>query len=194
LKLFKTRHKEVSEQELISGCVAGHRNMQRLLYERHAATMKGVCLRYAATNFEAEDLLHDAFMKVFTHLSTFKQDSPLEAWIRRIVVNTALSYKRSTLSRIDLTEAAQLETLTEPVISLPETTAEELVELIQRLPEKYRLTFNLHAIEGYSYPEISEMLHQTEAATRSQYLRARNLLKDMLDKEHRYYHEKSRSI
>jgi RNA polymerase sigma factor (sigma-70 family) len=194
VRLFKIKQKEISEQELVSGCVAGKREMQRLLYERHAATMKGVCLRYAATSFEAEDLLHDAFMKVFTHLSTFKMDSPLEVWIRKIVVNTALSYKRSTLSRIDLTDAAQLETLTEPQISLPETTAEELVELIQCLPEKYRLTFNLHAIEGYSYPEISALLQQTEAATRSQYLRARNMLKEMLDKEYRTYHEKSRSI
>lgn len=183
MKFFKKKEKPVSEQELIAGCIAGHRAMQRLLYERHATTMHAVCLRYAATTFEAEDLLHDAFLKVFEHLHTFNADAPLEAWIRRIVVNTALTHYRKQSRRQELAAIETTGTEADLNISIEEESADELLEMVQRLPPKYRLVLNLHAVEGYSYKEISELLHQPEATTRSQYLRARMLLQDMLAKE-----------
>ena len=183
----------ISEADLVKGCMSGERAMQRHLYDRFAASMKGVCLRYAKTSFEAEDLLHDAFLKVFTHLDSYKGDGSLEGWIKRIVVNTALSNHRGRMHRLELLDAAVLEGLAEPEISLPEATADDLLELVQRLPERYRVVFNLHAIEGYSHKEIGEMLDQQEATSRSQYLRARNLLKQMIDQEYKIYHERLRS-
>ena len=183
MKFFKKKEKPVSEQELIAGCLAGKRAMQRLLYELHATTMHAVCLRYAATTFEAEDLLHDAFLKVFEHLHTYKFDAPLEAWIRRIVVNNALTHYRKQSRRHELAPIETTGTEADLNVTVAEETADELLELVQRLPDKYRLVLNLHAIEGYSYKEISELLQQPEATTRSQYLRARLLLQNMLAQE-----------
>ena len=193
MKLFRTKPKDISDQELIKGCLEGKRDMQRLLYERYAAPMKGVCLRYVRTSFEAEDVLHDAFMKVYNNLAKFRYDCPLDAWVRRIVVNTALSHHRNKLQKLETVESENLEMLLEPEISDSDQSAEDLLELIQQLPEKYRLVFNLHAIEGYSHKEAGEMLQQPEATTRSQYLRARTMLKEMIDKEYQRYNETVRS-
>ena len=183
MKFFKSKDRPISEQELVKGCIAGERALQRLLYDRYAATMNRVCLRYAGTTFEAEDLLHDAFMKVYTQLHTFKFDSPLEAWIRKIVVNTALTHYRKQSRRQELAPVDFSDSLNDLNVALENETAEDLLELVQRLPDKYRLVLNLHAVEGYSHKEISEMLNQPEATTRSQYLRARLSLQEMIAKE-----------
>lgn len=170
--------------------MAGKREMQQLLYERFAASMKGVCLRYAKTSFEAEDIMHDAFLKVFKHMHTFKGESPLEAWVRRIVVNTALSHLRSRLHKTETSETEDLLTIAEPEVTFSSFAAEELMELVRSLPPKYQAVFNLFAIEGYSYKEISEMVGVPEVTCRSHYLRARTLLREMVEKSNLVYHER----
>ena len=175
---------------MIQGCVAGKRDMQQLLYERFAAAMKGVCMRYAKTSFEAEDIMHDAFLKVFRHIHSFKGESPLEAWVRRIVVNTALSHLRSRLHKTESSETEELLAIAEPEVTFTGFAAEELMELVRSLPPKYQAVFNLFAIEGYSYKEISEMLGVPEVTCRSHYLRARTMLREMVIKSDQIYHEK----
>lgn len=175
---------------MISGCVAGNREMQKLLYERFAATMKGVCLRYSKTSFEAEDIMHDAFLKVYKNIEKFKGDCPLEGWVRRIMVNTALSHLRSRLHKIDATETDEGIEIAEPETAISNFAAEELMEMVRRLPPKYLAVFNLFAIEGYSYKEISETLNVSEVTCRSQYMRARTMLREMVEKSNKVYHEK----
>ena len=175
---------------MISGCVAGNREMQKLLYERFAATMKGVCLRYSKTSFEAEDIMHDAFLKVYKNIDKFKGDCPLEGWVRRITVNTALSHLRSRLHKIDASETDEAIEIAEPETAISNFAAEELMEMVRRLPPKYLAVFNLFAIEGYSYKEISETLNVSEVTCRSQYMRARTMLREMVEKSNKIYHEK----
>ena len=188
MKIF--RRNIPDDAELVKGCVAGKRQCQQQLYERFASEMKGVCLRYSKTSFEAEDLMHDGFVKVFQHIDTFKSDCPLGAWIRKIMVNTALSNYRRKMHK---TEFADLEILVNIAEADPGTdhfAAEELMEMVRSLPEKYQLVFNLFGIEGYSHKEISEMLGITEVTSRSQYLRARHLLIEMVNKAYKPCHEK----
>jgi len=175
---------------MIKGCVAGNREMQKLLYERFAATMKGVCLRYSKTSFEAEDIMHDAFVKIFRNLEKFKGDCPLEGWIRRITINTALSHLRSRLHKTEASETDDLLEIAEPETTFSAFAAEELMELVRNLPPKYQAVFNLFAIEGYNYKEIAEMLQVPEVTCRSQYLRARSMLREMVVKTNKIYHEK----
>ena len=182
--------KTVSETEIIQGCLAGKREMQQLLYERHAAAMKGVAMRYSKTSFEAEDIMHDAFLKVFKHIDKFKGESPLEAWIRRIVVNTALSHLRSRLHKAEASETEELLTVAEPETTFSSFAAEELMELVRSLPPKYQAVFNLFAIEGYSYREISDMVGVPEVTCRSHYLRARNMLREMVEESNKICHER----
>lgn len=163
--------------------------MQQLLYERFAPEMKGVCLRYARTSFEAEDLMHDGFVKVFRHIESFKGNGSLEGWIRRIMVNTAISHHRQNLHKTESMETEMLEMAgAEPATD--HFSANDLLEMVLSLPEKYRLVFNLFAIEGYSHKEAAEMLEITEVAARTQYMRARQMLKIMVNQETKTYHEK----
>jgi RNA polymerase sigma-70 factor (ECF subfamily) len=152
--------------------------------------MKGVCLRYAQTSFEAEDLMHDGFVKVFRHLGSFKFECPLGAWIRKIMVNTALSYYRQKRHQTEFAELEILVNVAEPEPEMQHLAAEELMEMVRSLPDKYRLVFNLFGIEGYSHKEIAELLGITEVTSRSQFLRARHLLREMVNQEDKIRYEK----
>ncbi len=175
---------------LIKGCLAGKQQQQQLLYERFAPEMKGVCLRYAQTSFEAEDLMHDGFVKVFRHLHTFKFECPLGAWVRKIMVNTALSEYRRKSRQAEFTELEVVMNVAEPDPEMGSFAAEELMELVRSLPDKYRLVFNLFAIEGYTHKEVAEMLGITEVTSRSQFMRARQMLREMVNEEYKIRYEK----
>lgn len=188
MKIF--RKNTPDEAELVKGCIAGKRQSQHLLYQQYAPEMKGVCLRYARTSFEAEDLMHDGFVKVFRHLSSFKFECTLGAWIRKIMVNTALSYFRQKRHQTEFAELEILVNVAEPEPEMQHFAAEELMDLVRSLPDKYRLVFNLFAIEGYSHKEVAELLGITEVTSRSQFLRARHLLREMVSQEYKTRYEK----
>ncbi|WP_266203957.1 RNA polymerase sigma factor [Pontibacter kalidii] len=178
MKLF-TKPKS-DEERLIEGCIAGKRDMQRLLYDLYAKKMMVVCLRYAPTTFEAEDIMQDAFIKVFNHIQNFKKDCPLEFWIRRIMVNTALKHLRSKQLLTVSHEAEEVANISSGDMSLSDYTMDELLGMIQSLAPRYRMVFNLYAIEGYNHKEIGEMLGISEGTSKSQYSRARAILQSML--------------
>ncbi len=138
--------------------------------------MLAVCLRYTRHRMEAEDVLQDAFIKVFDSIHTFQSRGSFEGWIRKIVINTALKNhrkKQNQQEQIGLELADDLPA--EPSI-FAHLQEEELLKLINRLPDGYRLVFNLYAIEGYSHREIADMLGIEEGTSRSQLLKARKLL------------------
>jgi RNA polymerase sigma factor (sigma-70 family) len=167
---------EMTEEQLVSGCIKAEPAAQEQLYKRFSRKMFGVCLRYTSSREEAEDLLQEAFVTVFGKLSSFKNEGSLEGWIRRIVVNTVLQSFRK--QRIALVETEELPEAAAPEGMSMET--KELLMLIQSLPTGYRTVFNLYAIEGYTHLEIANMLGINENTSKSQYSRARAQLMNTL--------------
>lgn len=167
-------------ERLIKGCIAEDYRAQRALFERFAPRLFAVSLRYARSRAEAEDLLQDAFIKIFDNIEKFEGKGSFEGWMRRIVVNTALkNYSRIRFQR----ESVGIETLPEqdiPPSVLSQLSEQELLQLIEKLPEGYRLVFNLVAIEGYTHAEVAKMLHIEESTSRSQLTKARQTLQRYL--------------
>ena len=167
----------MQNEELIKACRNGERAAQKRLYDAYAPQMMGVCYRYAQSLQEAEDMLQDAFIRVFSNLDQFRSEGEPGAWIRRIVVNCAINAIRKQKMQISSWDNQPEElhpiTDTDPEIKFD---AKELADLIQKLPDGYRIVFNLHAVEGYTHEEIGKVLGIKPASSRSQYLRARALL------------------
>jgi len=150
------------------------------IYKKYSRKMYAVCLRYARKPEEAEDILHDGFMKVFSCLNEFKNLGSFEGWIRRIMVHTAINTYRKYSSRwfpIDeqYTEIESTEVCIEDDIAL-----DELLKQINSMPDGYRLIFNMYVIEGYKHSEIAEILGISESTSKTQLLKARNYLKNKI--------------
>ncbi|MBN4051262.1 sigma-70 family RNA polymerase sigma factor [bacterium AH-315-M05] len=174
----------MSDLQLVKGCIKGDVLSQKDLYERYSKKMMGVCLRYADNRQEAEDFLQDGFIKIFNSINNFKGTGSLEGWIRKIMVNTALENYRTAnplrLSRDIQDMHLAIEARDEILESM---AAKDLLKLIRDLPSGYRIVFNLYAIEGYSHKEIARQLKITESTSKSQYSRARALLKKVVQTE-----------
>jgi len=177
----------MNEQQLVRDCLKGKAAAQRSLYEQFAAQMLGVCYRYTKSVQDAEDVLQEGFVKVFQYLGQFRGEGDLGAWIRRIMVTTAINYlKKNSKYQYDLSFSAEDKSFLHPVSpDNPAITldAKQLADLIRQLPPGYQTIFNLHAVEGFSHVEISAMLGIHEGTSRSQYARARSLLITWLQKE-----------
>jgi len=162
---------------LIKGCLKNDRASQKQLYDKYAEVMLGVCYRYTKSMADAEDVLQEGFVRVFKNLQQYKREGELGAWIRRIMVTTALNYlKRNAKYQHDLAfEKIEMHPVTDedPAVMM---NTKELASLIQQLPTGYQTIFNLHAVEGYSHVEIGALLGITDGTSRSQYARARALL------------------
>lgn len=172
----------MTEKELIKGCLRDDARCQREVFQRYAGTMMVVCLRYARHRLEAEDLLQEAFIRVFDNLHRFEFKGSFEGWIRRIVINTALkNFQRKQYSQEQIGLEHVPETSQEPV-AYTQLGEQELLAMIAKLPEGYRLIFNLYAIEGYSHKEIAEALNIQESTSRSQLLKARKLLQSQIER------------
>ncbi|MFM9946182.1 MAG: RNA polymerase sigma factor [Bacteroidia bacterium] len=172
----------MNDEELIQGCIKGKDSYQFEVYQRYSPKMFGVCLRYCANREEAEDVLQDGFIKVFNKIDTFKFNGSFEGWIRKIMVHTALRNKYINFRKheVNTLEGVDHPSTDEKVTS--NLSLMDLMKLVNELPQGYRIVFNLFAVEGYSHKEIAEMLNIQEATSRSQYLRARQFLREKLDK------------
>lgn len=172
----------MTEERIIQGCINEEKSAQRHLYETYSPKMYYVCLRYARHSSEAQDMLQDGFIKVFDNISSFKSNGSFEGWIRRIVVNTALNYCRKSSFK---QEKLGIEDYQDKVVdskAVSNLGEQELLALIQTLPEGYRMVFNLNVIEGYSHKEIGEMLNITESTSRSQLAKSRKWMQNELEK------------
>jgi RNA polymerase sigma factor (sigma-70 family) len=163
--------------KLVQDCLKNNRASQKQLYNQFAEVMLGVCYRYTKSLADAEDVLQEGFIRVFKNLHQYRFDGELGAWIRRVMVTTALNYlKRNAKYQNDLAfEKLDMHPVTDdnPEIKL---NTKELASLIQQLPVGYQAIFNLHAVEGYTHVEIGELLGITDGTSRSQYARARALM------------------
>jgi RNA polymerase sigma factor (sigma-70 family) len=165
-------------KKIINGCLSGDRRDQELLYRRHASKLYAVCLQYTGNDEEARDILQEGFIKIFENLANYKHEGSFEGWIRRIMVNTALEQyrRRHNLYRVDDIDQLQ-ETDAEPENhDYAGLEANDLLSIIRELPPKYRVVFNLYALEGYSHKEISQMVNISEGTSKSNLSRARSIL------------------
>lgn len=171
----------MNEDQLVQACIEGNYRAQKALYQTYAAQMFGVCLRYAGTREEAEETLQEGFIKAFRKLETYEGRGALGAWLRRIMVNTALQRLRDQRKMNFMVALDDVHDLTEVSDSvLNKLHTDELLALVQRLPEGFRAVFNLYAVEGYSHAEIGEILNINEGTSKSQYSRCRSLLRKWL--------------
>lgn len=166
------------EQQLITGCREGKSWAQRAIYDKYAAAMMSVCIRYVTDRETARDILQEGFIKLFNKIDSFSGTGAFGGWVRRIFVTTALEHLRQNDA---LKHSANLEDVGNYIENVEETvlqkiSADDLMNCIAALADGYRTIFNLYAIEGYSHAEIAEMLGISEATSRSQFMRARKIL------------------
>ena len=164
-------------KSIISDCIAGSQKAQAKLYHHFAPKMFGVCLRYAKDATEAEDNLQDGFIKVFANLNSFRQEGSFEGWIRRIMINVSLEKlrKQHLMYPVEDVEIYDSVNFSDDVIA--KISADELVKLIQELPPRYRMVFNLYVIEGMSHQEIAKEMSITQGTSKSNLARAREIMK-----------------
>jgi RNA polymerase sigma factor (sigma-70 family) len=171
----------MTEEAILKGCLQNDPTAQRELYNRYSPKMLSVCYRFAHNREDAEDMLQEGFIKIFSQMHTFGNRGAFEGWIRRIVVHTCINVlkknKRFTES-VDIIHATAVQVREESVPSIVQ--AKQIVECIRMLPIGYRTVLNLYAIEGYSHREIGTMLDIEESTSRSQYTRAKAMLQDIL--------------
>ncbi|RPD45624.1 RNA polymerase sigma factor [Paracnuella aquatica] len=171
----------MTEEAIVQGCLKQQASAQKALYVKYSAKMLSVCYRYGHNREDAEDMLQEGFIKVFSQIHTFKGQGAFEGWIRRIMVHTCINILKKNKKfneSVDILQASGLHTRDEVVPSIIQ--AKQVVECIRLLPIGYRTVLNLYAIEGFSHKEIGQILDIEESTSRSQYTRAKAMLEDVL--------------
>lgn len=165
----------LEEKEIISLCIQGKSFAQKLLYDKYSKLFYAICLRYCKDQDDAQDILQDSFIKIFKNLNQFKHEGSFEGWMKRIVVNTSIEFYRKQMNMISYEDQYTEEEM--PIIN-DEITLDQtaLLDLIQTLPNGFRVVFNMYVIEGYSHAEIAEKLEISVGTSKSQLSRARVLL------------------
>lgn len=177
------------EQNLIIACIKQERWAQKRLYEEHYSKMMGICMRYSNNREDAKDILHEGFIKVYKNLKKYKPGTSLNAWIKRIMVNTAIDfYRKSTRRRTENIENAQLK-LSSDVDAVSQCAEREILSAVQQLSPVYRTVFNMYVIEGYPHKEIAKHLGITESTSRSNLLKARMKLQQLLATKYSEYEQ-----
>lgn len=171
------------EAALIKKCIQNDSSAQKALYDLYSGKLYGICLRYSQSDEEAQDILQDSFVKIFTKIDTFQHSGSFEGWLKRITSNTAIEYyrRRTTIVAVD-------EFTLSPYLSTAEDTSlevEELLKMIQDMPDGYRLVFNMYAIEGYNHGEIAIKLGISEGTSKSQYSRAKVYLQKKIESKNK---------
>lgn len=165
-------------KEIIEGCVRGEKRGQDQLYKKFSSLLFGICLRYAKNKMEAQDVLQDVFVKIYQNIHTYHHDGSFEGWLRRIAVNTSITYYRRNLKHAFQEDVDDLIHRKEDPLQMEdlEFTKEEMMLCIAKLPAGYKTVFNLYVIEGYMHKEIADMLEIDVNTSKSQLSRAKNYL------------------
>lgn len=168
------------EQDYISACGRNERWAQELVYKEFYPSMMAVCLRYSNNREDALDVLHEGFIKVFKHINKFNKGTSLQAWIKRIMVNTAIDFYRKNKRRRteDLDTVYDMSSKNPDVLS--QLATKDILACIQQLSPSYRTVFNLYVLEGYSHKEIADQLNISESTSRSNLVKARGKLRAFL--------------
>jgi RNA polymerase sigma factor (sigma-70 family) len=170
-----------SDEQLIQGCKDNKSHAYEALYKKYAMTLMAIARRYAHSNFEAEDILQEAFIKIFTKIKTYESKGSFEGWLKRIVVNTAINHYHANASKRKHVEYEGIQVMDESVGDVvSKMTNDELLGILRQLPEAYVIVFNLYVIEGYTHHEIGEMLNITEGTSKSRLSRGKEMLRELL--------------
>jgi RNA polymerase sigma factor (sigma-70 family) len=180
--IFQYRKDFMSEAEIITGCLKNNRKHQEMLYDRYAAVMYAICIRYTHNRDNALDILQDGFVKVFDRMSSFQGAGSFEGWMKKIFIHTAINYYHKVRH---LSEHFQDTTeipinISDQADAISKLSEKEILELIAALPDGYRIVFNLYVIEGYDHEEIAQLLGIASSTSRSQLLKARRVLQQKL--------------
>lgn len=169
----------MSLEELVHRCKKGERNAQEVLYRQYAGILYGICLKYSRNKTEAEDNLHDSFMTIYEKIGQYKSKGSFEGWIKRITVNTVLQkYRRDEYLSVVNENTPEEVTLES---NYADIGLQALLGYIQELPNKYRTTFNMYVLDGYTHKEISQLLGTSVGTSKSNLARARMLLKEKIE-------------
>lgn len=171
----------MTEETILQGCILKQPAAQQELYSRYSPKMLAVCYRFARNREDAEDMLQEGFIRVFTQIHQFQKKGSFEGWIRRIIVHTSINHLKKHKKFNDSVDITQAHTLMVREDSVPSIIqAKQVIECIRSLPVGYRTVLNLFAIEGYSHREIAGMLEIEESTSRSQFTRAKAMLEQIL--------------
>lgn len=174
----------MTEEQMLAGSIKNNAAAQEDLYNRFSPRMLGVCYRFAKNREDAEDMLQEGFIKVFTQLHQYRNEGALEGWIRRIVVHTCINILKKNkkfADSVDIMHANGIHIKEDMIPAIMQ--AKQVVECIRLLPLGYRTVLNLYAIEGFSHKEIGDLLEIGESTSRSQYTRAKSMLEDILTRK-----------
>lgn len=177
---------DLSEQELIERCIADERSYQELLYRKYATDMYKVALMYANNSADAADILQESFIKVFKSIHKFRFEGSLRGWIRRIVVHTAINAynkrQRDLKVVVPMTENGEFDAPIDSIVG--ELEANDIIKLVNSLPQKAQQVLKLYAIEGYKHKEIAKLMGITEGTSKSQFSRAKKMLQTAINMLH----------
>jgi len=180
----------ISDEQIIEGCLSGKRKAYNWLYRKYVNVMMGICMRYCKNRDDAEDVLQEGFIKVFSNMEKYRHEGSFEGWIKRIMVNSAIDHYQQNLRHAYHSDVDEMESHTiidnangpdpdTPVSS--DIRQERLMALIQSLPDGYRMVFNMYAIEGMSHKEIATSLGISENTSKTQLMKARRTLRGKLN-------------
>ena len=174
----------MTEELMLQGCLENTAAAQEALYHRFSPRMLGVCYRFARNREDAEDMLQEGFIKVFSQIHQFRNQGALEGWVRKIIVHTCINVLKKNKKFTDSVDLFHANSIYLNENNIPSILqAKQVIECIRLLPVGYKTVLNLYAIEGYSHKEIASILDIEESTSRSQYTRAKSMLEDVLIKK-----------
>jgi RNA polymerase sigma factor (sigma-70 family) len=166
--------------QLIEGCIKQDRKCQKMLYKAFYGFAMGICLRYANSRDDAAEVMNQGFFKVFTHIGSFDTTRPFKAWLGKIMMNVSIDFYRANLKMAYTDDLETAEHISDNELADRNLNYNDLLAMVQQLPQAYRTVFNLFAIEGYSHEEIGEMLNINAGTSKSNLHKARQKLKQMI--------------
>ena len=170
----------MSLDRLINNCIKQDAKAQSQLYKQYASKLFSLCLKYSKNYAEAEDNLHDAFITVFSKIGQYNKEGSFEGWLKRIAINTSLQRYRNNVGVYDIVDEGNIEDVTVD-INDEDVSLDFLLSIIQELPDRYRLVFNLYVLDGYTHVEIAELINISTGTSKSNLARARLILKEKIE-------------
>lgn len=189
--MTKASNQNISETDLIKGCINRDSRMQEELYNRFAPKMYAVCLRYSNNTDDAQDLLQEGFIKIFKNLDRFRAEGSFEGWVRRVFINTSIEHYRRKVNLFSTSEKEETLIQDSSSNALDKLAEKDIIKLVQELSPGYRTVFNMYAIEGFSHKEIGGILGISEGTSKSQLARAKGILQKKVEQ---FLDEKRKSL
>ena len=174
--------KKLKDRDIVAGCKADNPQSQRQLYDKYSRLVMGITLRYTQNIPDAEDVAQEVFVKIFMNINKLRDESTLTTWVKTITTHTCIDFLKAKNKQFITTSIEEIPNeITDNNKIYDGIPTEQLLKFIQELPDGFRTIFNLYAIDGYKHEEIAQMLACSESNVRSQYMRARKILREKIE-------------